>query len=80
MLLLDMMRNEIKVLIFYHEGMHSIHCWNKFLYIIGAHFYILLEQLSMHFYTLLCNVRTLLTYIVGTISVHFYTVILEDAA
>jgi hypothetical protein len=34
----------------------------------------------MHFYTLLCNVRTLLTYIVGTISVHFYTVILEDAA
>ena len=44
--------------------MYSIHSWNKFLYIIVANFYILLEQLSMHFYTIL--------YIVGA---HFYALL-----
>jgi hypothetical protein len=37
--------------------MYSKHCWNRFLYIIGAYFYILLEQLSVYFYTILYIVR-----------------------
>ena len=63
-LFIDMMRNEIKVLIFGRGGMYSIHCWNKFLCIIGAYFYILLEQLSVHFHTIL--------YIVGA---YFYVLL-----
>jgi hypothetical protein len=84
MLLLDIMCNEIEVLIFCHEGMFCIHCWNKFLYIIEAYFYILLEQLSVHFYSIihcrsifLCIVRTL-TYNVLTIIcalLHNYTLL-----
>jgi hypothetical protein len=43
MLHLNMMCNEIKVLNFGHGVIYSIHWWTKFLYIIGAYFYILLE-------------------------------------
>ena len=73
MLFIDMMLDEIEVLNFGHGGMYSIHCWNRFLYIIRAHFYILLEQLFMHLYTIIYIagahfhiVRKLLAYIVGT--------------
>ena len=81
MLHLNMMCNEI-VLNFGHGGMYSIHWWTKFLYIIGAHFYILLEQLSVHFYTiihcwstLLCIVRTLWHKLLEQFSLHFYTIL-----
>jgi hypothetical protein len=77
-----MMCNEIEVLIFGHGDMYSIHCWTKFLYIIGVYFYILLEQLSVHFYTiihcwsiLLCIVRTLRHKLLERLSVHFYTIL-----
>jgi hypothetical protein len=76
------MCNEIEVLNFGHEGMYSIHWWTKFLYIIGAHLYILLEQLFVHFYTiihcwstLLCIVRTLWHKLLEQFSVHFYTIL-----
>jgi hypothetical protein len=58
------MCNEIELLIFVMEDMYSLHCLNKFLYIIVPHFYILLEQLSVHFHTIL--------YIVGA---HFYALL-----
>ena len=81
MLFIDMMLDEIEVLNFGHGGMYSIHCWNRFLYIIRAHFYILLEQLFVHFYTiihcwstLLCIVRTLWHKLLEQLSVHFYTI------
>ena len=45
MLFLDMMCNEIDVLIFGHGDMYSIHCWNKFLYIIVAHFLYIVETI-----------------------------------
>jgi hypothetical protein len=66
--------------------MYSIHCWNKFLYIIVAYFYILLEQLlctSTQFYTLLertsMHCYNTLTYICWNnylyISTQFYTLL-----
>jgi hypothetical protein len=67
---------------FWSWGINSIHWWTKFLYIIGAYFYILLEQLSVHFYTLihysivlLCIVRTLWHKLLEQLSVYFYTIL-----
>jgi hypothetical protein len=62
--------------------MYSIYWWTKFLYIIRTHFYVLLEQLFMHFYTIIYCWSTIL-YIVRTLwhklleqfSVHLYIVL-----